>query len=147
MERAHKKISLKIAKNIGIISRISYLLPINILINLYYALVYPYFSYCNLVWASNYNSRLNKLVVLQKRAVRILAKIPIAGHSKPYFQLYNILTIDQIKKLQIGDFMYRLEHGLLPCIFSNYLHKSANFHSYNTRTHVLYRCEYARTIF
>jgi len=43
------KISLKIAKNIGIISRISYLLPINILINLYYALVYPYFSYCNLV--------------------------------------------------------------------------------------------------
>jgi hypothetical protein len=45
-------ISSKIAKNIGIISRISHILPTNICLKLYYSLVYPYLSYCTMVWAS-----------------------------------------------------------------------------------------------
>ena len=42
-------ISKKIAKNIGIITRISYLLPNTIRLQLYYSLVYPYLTYCNLI--------------------------------------------------------------------------------------------------
>src|SRR6218665_2459209 len=34
--------------NLGVISRIAYLLPSNIRLNLYYSLIYPYFSYCNI---------------------------------------------------------------------------------------------------
>ena len=49
-------ISQKIAKNIGIISRIAYLLPRTIRLNLYYSLILPYLNYCNLIWASNYES-------------------------------------------------------------------------------------------
>ena len=59
-----KNISTKIAKNIGILSRISYLLPCNILINLYYSLIYPYLAYCNIAWGSTYHSRLKRLIVL-----------------------------------------------------------------------------------
>ena len=87
-----EQISLKIAKNIGIISRIAYLLPTNILLTLYYSLVYPYIAYCNMVWASNYNSRLRRITVLQKRIVRKIVGL-----------LYNItvymlttLTLHQI---------------------------------------------------
>ena len=43
-------ISNKIAKNVGILSRISYLLPRNIISNLYYSLIQPYLVYCNIVW-------------------------------------------------------------------------------------------------
>src|SRR6218665_58068 len=39
----------KVAKNIGILSRICYLLPSNIRINLYYTMIHPYLAYCNLV--------------------------------------------------------------------------------------------------
>jgi len=52
------KTSLKIAKNIGVIHRISRLLPQSIKLSLYYALVYPCLSYCNLIWAVNNSSRL-----------------------------------------------------------------------------------------
>src|SRR6218665_1447898 len=43
-----KVIASKIAKNLGILRKISYLLPSKILINLYYALVNPYFLYGNI---------------------------------------------------------------------------------------------------
>jgi len=46
----HIKITTsKLAKNIGIIRKISYLLPTKVLTNLYYTLVYPYLLYGNLV--------------------------------------------------------------------------------------------------
>ena len=70
-------ISKKISKNIGIISRIRHLLPRHILVNLYYTLIYPYMSYCNLVWASTYRTRLTTLTTLQKRVVRIMMNVPI----------------------------------------------------------------------
>jgi len=61
-----EQIALKIAKNIGILKRISYLLPKNIMLTLYYSMIYPYIAYCNMIWASNYNSRLHRINVLQK---------------------------------------------------------------------------------
>jgi len=35
-------VAFKISKNIGIISRIAYLIPTNVRLNLYYSLIYPY---------------------------------------------------------------------------------------------------------
>ena len=46
-------ITNKISKNLGIISRIKHCLPFHVLLNLYYTLIFPYLSYCNIVWGSN----------------------------------------------------------------------------------------------
>src|SRR6218665_570857 len=40
-------VSSKVAKNIGILSRLSYLLPDHIRTSLYYTMVHPYLSYCS----------------------------------------------------------------------------------------------------
>src|SRR6218665_953735 len=56
-----------IAKNIGIIRKIYYLLPSSVLTSLYYTLVYPYLLYGNIIWASNYDTRVKPMVLLQKR--------------------------------------------------------------------------------
>jgi len=53
-----EKISAKLARNIGIISRVAYLLPEHIRTSLYYSMIDPYLSYCNVIWASNYHFRL-----------------------------------------------------------------------------------------
>ena len=47
------EVESKVSKNIGIISRLKHLLPTHILRMLYCALILPYFSYCNLVWANS----------------------------------------------------------------------------------------------
>ena len=56
----------KVEKSIGIISRCSFFLPKSSLRMLYYFLIYPYFHFCNIVWASTYKTNLRRLVILQK---------------------------------------------------------------------------------
>ena len=45
-------VSKKIHKSLGIITRVSNLVTTNCLQILYYSLIYPYLSYCNIVWES-----------------------------------------------------------------------------------------------
>ena len=133
------EISNKIAKNVGILSRIAYLLPQSVKLNLYYALIYPYLSYCNLIWAMTYPSRLIRLVIIQKRAVRLIAGVRKWVHTAPLFRDLKILRIDQIRDFQVGEFFFRLEHGLLPPIFKDFLPHAYDIHSHYTRNASTFR--------
>ena len=133
------EISNKIAKNVGILSRIAYLLPQSVKLNLYYALIYPYLSYCNLIWAMTYPSRLIRLVIIQKRAIRLIAGVRKWAHTAPLFRELKILRIDQIRDFQVGEFFFRLEHGLLPPIFKDFLPHAYDIHSHYTRNASTYR--------
>ena len=73
---------------------------------LYYSLIYQYLSYCNIVWASNYTSRLKSLHISQKRSIRILFDIPPSSSSKPSFYENSILNIYQTNDFLIAIFMY-----------------------------------------
>lgn len=140
-------ISSKIAKNIGIISRIAYLLPTNILLNLYYTMIHPYLSYCNVIWASNYNSRLQRLQTLQKRAVRIILGFHNRERRSPdnMFNIANILTVSKINALQVNEFMYKFDNNLLPSCFDDFFIQTSSINPYKTRSIHCYRPIYCRT--
>src|SRR6218665_1911979 len=140
-----KNISIKIAKNIGILSRISLLVPPSIRKILYYTLVYPYLTYCNIIWSSTYKSNLTRLVVLRKRAVRYVVRVPYGAHTKSIFTEFQFLRLVQIRLVQIGEFMFRYEHGLLPPTFNNFFLPSFTIHSHQTRGSNLYYKPFAHT--
>src|SRR6218665_1102016 len=96
---------LKYQKNIEIISRIAYLIPTNVRLTLYSSLIYPYIAYCNIIWASNYKSRLYRLKILQKISVRIIAGLPYNSHTDPtcIFKHCEILKLCQINLKQINE--------------------------------------------
>jgi hypothetical protein len=137
------QVSKKISKSIGIISRVRYLLPKNILLNLYYSMVYPYLSYCNLPWASNYSSRLKCLETLQKRAIRIVCGLPFGSSTRSAFNRLCILSLEQINKYQISIFMYRSKNGTLPSAFDEYFCYPS--HDHNTRSSKKLQKAFART--
>ena len=61
---------------------------------LYYALIYPYITYCNITWSSTYVSNLNRIFLLQKRAVRAISPIQTdRAHSAPLFTKLCVLDI------------------------------------------------------
>jgi hypothetical protein len=140
-----KLIATKIGKNVGIISRLAYILPTKIRLSLYYTLVHPYLSYCNFIWASNYKSRIQRLIILQKRVIRIIMGSPFNSHTHLLFKQLNILTLEQITQLQISEFMHRYNFNTLPFEFKNYFKKTSDFHSHFTRNANTYRSEFART--
>ena len=92
----------KVAKSIGIIYRCSFFLPKTPLRMLYYSLIYPYFYYCNIVWASTYKTSLRRLVILQKRIIRIINNSHFNAHADPIFKDLGILKFNDIHLLQLG---------------------------------------------
>ena len=91
-------ISGKIARGIGVIIKARKCLPKQSLITLYYSFIYPYLTYCNQVWGNACASHLNKLIILQKRAVRIIAGVNPREHTDPLFIKLKILKLSEINK-------------------------------------------------
>src|SRR6218665_176218 len=137
------QISSKVAKNTGILSRISYLLSSNIRINLYYSMIHPFLAYCNLVWASNYQVRLKQLIVHQNLAIRV--NIGCFNVSCSTDSLYKQLKIGQITTLQINELLYKRYNKLLPPNFSNYFTITFQVNPNNLRSSNNYRPIYSRT--
>ena len=71
------------SKNIGVIRQIERILPLYTLRMLYYALINPYFDYCNIVWSIERNVHLENLFKLQKKAVRAITLSKWNSHSTP----------------------------------------------------------------
>ena len=120
-------------------------MPRDILVNLYYSLIYPYVSYCNITWASTYHTRLTILTTLQKRAVRIICNAPFRAHTQPLFSDLKILPFDYINKLQIGVFMYKLHRNLIITSFNHWFCKNSDVHGHYTRSVNRYHQRSVRT--
>ena len=111
-------IAAKISKSVGLLYKAKYYLPSKSLLTLYYALIYPYLTYCNLIWASTYVTNLQRIYLLQKRAVRAISKADYKASSKPLFANLKILDVFSIYSLQVSSFMYLYHNDALPIAFT-----------------------------
>ena len=68
--------------------------------------MYPYIHYGNIIWAKNYPSKLTRIVILQKRAVRIIAKVGYRESIAEIFKELKLLRVDQINELEISILMF-----------------------------------------
>ena len=100
-------ISRKLSRSIGVIYRLRELLPKRCLLNLYYSFVYPYLTYCNLIWGGTYACHLHRLVILQKRVIRIINHQPYLAHTDPLFYQSNILKISDIHNVMVALFIFK----------------------------------------
>ena len=75
-------IALKLSKIIGIMYRLKFILPADVLLTIYNSLILPHFNYCHLAWGSNITAG-HKLHLLQKKAVRIVDHRHFLAHTEP----------------------------------------------------------------
>ena len=135
----------KISKGIGIIRKVKDLLNKETLVTLYYTFIYPYLTYCNLVWGRAANVHLSRLYLLQKRIMRVVSKTHFLAHSEPLFKECKVLNIYQINKYITGIFMFKYNRGLLPNIFDTMFSKQTDVHKYCTRQNDLFTLPLCRT--
>ncbi len=72
---------------------------------LYYSLIYPYLSNGIHLWGSTYKTYLEQLIVLQKKAVRIIANADFREHSLPLFRQLGILPLSKLQEYCLGKFV------------------------------------------
>ena len=131
-------ICMKVSRSMGIISRLKFILPQNILITLYYSLILPHLTYCNSVWGHTFKSHLSRLLILQKKAIRLISSSPYNCPSIPLFKKMNILPISELISMNSLIFMYKYKSGILPKIFENMFTLNSTIHNYNTRQSILF---------
>ena len=124
-----QKISNKVSRALGVMSRLKRFLPSTILRLLYNSLVLPHLQYSILAWGFK-NSRLTKL---QKRAVRIICGSKYNAHTEPLFKKLNLLRLEDIFKLNVLKFLYKFEQNTLPVYFHGMFSIVSSRHTYFTR--------------
>ena len=92
-----EKISNKISRSLGIMNRLKWYLPQNILHIVYNSLILPHSNYSILVWGFE-SSWISKL---QKRAVRMIPCSKYNAHTEPSFKSLNLLK--DIFKLKLSN--------------------------------------------
>ena len=84
--KAHiNHITTEISKRVGVLSRPSKELSYNILILIYNTILLPYLTYCCITWGFTYQTYINKIFTIQKKAIRIITHSPFQCHSSPLF--------------------------------------------------------------
>ena len=126
-------ISKKIERSIGILSKLSYFLSTKTLLSLYYALVEPFLNYCIIAWGNTYQTTLQPLFILQKKALRIITFSSYNEHSSPLLKDLNVVKLFHIITFQLAVFMYKFHNNLLPPVFDPYFNSVRMIHNYNTR--------------
>ena len=133
----------KISKSVGIISGARFVLSTKTKLSLYYILIYPYISYCNLVWSSAYVT--SHIWLLQKRAVRVITNSLYQTHSAPLFLQLKVLDIIKVNTFHIARFMFLYHNRLLPISLLNLFVTNNQIHSHDTRNANSYRPHSCRT--
>ena len=135
----------KISKCLGVILKARKKLNKSVLLNLYYSFAYPYFIYCNHVWGNTYPTNLNKMILLQKKLIRIVTCSPYRAHSKPLLVANNVLSVNEINVYIVGIFMYNYGHDHLPNLFDGFFQRTNEVHDRNTRQSNELHVKFART--
>ena len=127
----------RLSRNIGIISKLRRYLSIQQLKQIYYNLTYPYISYSILAWGSVYKTHTKKFQVKQNHIVRLIFYAKTFGRetesAKPLLNLLDILTVDNIYRLEVLKFSHPWHNGLLPKVFDDICQYATNMYRYNTR--------------
>ena len=114
MKWAYTKISNKISRSLGIMCKLKWFLPQNILKILYNSLILPHLQYCILSWSF----KSDRIFKLQKRAARIITCSKYNAHTEPLLQMLNLLKIEDIMKTKALKLYYRYKQNERPNILN-----------------------------
>ena len=124
-------IANKISRSIGIIYRIKDNIPQFVLKYLYNSLILPYLTYCITVWGGTFQTHLDRLCKLQKRAIRLICNKSYLEHTNPLFNSSPTLKLEDLFNYHLTLRFYKTE---------KYVQLSCR-HKYSTRD-IMYSSTY-----
>ena len=125
--------SKKISAGIAILKRVSHFIPFDTRVNMYNAMVMPYFNYCGAVWGNINKGLADKLQKLQNRAVRILTFSNCDVRSSVLLDELGWERLEYVRLKQLAVTMYKIHINLSPSYLRRIFTKTSNVHSHNLR--------------
>ena len=103
-------------------------------LNIYNSLISPYLTYGLVAWGQAAKSHIKKILILQKRVLRLMNFASFNSHAVPYFISSNILPVNmlyfKLASLLMLDVYHNVTHSNLSDLFTS----TYKVHNYNTRS-------------
>ena len=113
-------------------------IKIDVLKNVFHALVHSYIRYGILIWGTASPSVMNSLQTLMNRAIRIMTNAPFGNIDlNPAYTQLGILKVSKNHSLETAKFHFKSVNNLLPVKIGNFFLTSAQQeiqHSYGLRS-------------
>ena len=127
-------VTLKISRTIGLLSKLRHFIPPYTLLQIYNSLVAPYLCYGLIAWGQANKTLLNKLLILQKRALRFIFFSDRRKHAIPLFLSAKILPVQFMYFYDIACMMHDVSNNVVPLNIKNLFQLTSSVHRYNTRS-------------
>jgi hypothetical protein len=111
----------KIATRLSYLSRVRYFLNLETLNKVFKTLILPLFDYGNVVWGHTYETHLEKLVKMQKKAATIITFSRFDEHSEQLFIKLNWMQFEDRIRLHSVKYIYKTMNGLVAIASKDFL--------------------------
>lgn len=128
-----KLVALKLSRCCGVLCQLKRFLDSGVLRLIYYALFESIATYACEVWGRSAKCHMDRLIKLQKRAVRNICKSTFLAHTKPLFDRIKIEPLDQLVKSRTIVAFYKLINCVGPDVLVEKVLATKTNHWYTTR--------------
>ena len=90
------KLTCKISRSVGILSKLRKILSFTALRKLYYSVVHCRSLYGFVLWGYTYDNHLKRVIILQNKAVKIVAGGQRQDHVTPFYHRFQILKLKNL---------------------------------------------------
>jgi hypothetical protein len=109
----------KLNRSLYCINRAKNFLTLPALKSLYFALIHSHLTYCPIITSCATNNNINKIYLVQKKAIRIITNKKYRDHTGPIFKLLSILPFHHIISYAQLNFMHSYMYNYSPASFHN----------------------------
>ena len=96
--------------------------------------IHPYLTYGLPAWGQAGKKYLNKILIPQKRALRLLFFADVRDHAIPLFLAANVLPITFLYHECVASLMYDINSNNAPINMLHLFKETSSIHSFNTRS-------------
>jgi hypothetical protein len=110
------QICSKLSRALFLIKKARFILPLSAMKTLYTALFHSHLLYCTNIVSITSQSNINKIHIVQKKAIRVITNSPYNAHTNPLFKQLRILPFPSLIKFRKLQFMH--------AVYNNYCNES-----------------------
>ena len=130
-------VALKISRTVGVVARLRHFVPRTTLLHIYQSLILPYLTYGLAAWGQAAKTHLQKILVLQKRVLRLMYFSEPRAHAVPLFISSKILPLQMLYAEKVGgkvsSIMFDVSCMNAPSNICDFFTKAYSKHKHETR--------------
>ena len=99
-------VALKISRTVGVVARLRHFVPRTTLLNISQSLILPYPTYGLAAWDQTAKTHLQKILLLQKRVLRLMYFSEPRAHAVPLFISSKILPLQMLYAEKVSSIIF-----------------------------------------